>query len=71
MTFREKLADMISGWALTRALDDAEWLDRKRGQWASLAIENHEALRRIAAMETPGANATVRRMAKTAREALG
>ena len=30
----------------------------------------HEALRDIAAMETPNANATVKRMAKRAREAL-
>lgn len=70
MTFREKLADWISGGALSRARDDAEWLERKRSQWATRAIVSQDALSCIAAMETPGANATVRRMAKTAREAL-
>jgi hypothetical protein len=74
MTPRERLADWISCGALTRA--------RKEGRdfYDALApavlhhfeksIEAREALREIAAMETPGANATVRRMARTAREAL-
>ena len=77
MTFREKLADWISGGALSRAyvavkqwneawereFDDHTTTERR-------AVEQNIALHRIAAMETPGANATVRRMAKTAREAL-
>ena len=64
MTFREKLADLISGGALTRAeAEGAEaWL---------FACFYVGTLEDIATMETPGANATVRRMAKTAREALG
>lgn len=41
--------------------------------WAQLSKPTRygAALRTIAAMETPHANATVKRMAKTAREALG
>ena len=35
------------------------------------AAQLAKALQAIASMETPGANATVRRMAKAAREALG
>lgn len=63
MTFREKLADWISGGALSRAREAEEsgW-ECESFYWSQL--------HRIAAMETPGANATVRRMAKTAREAL-
>jgi hypothetical protein len=70
MTFRERLADWISGGALTRARDDVEWLDRKRKQWADRAIVRDDALRRIAAEEKPTSNATVRRMARIAREAI-
>lgn len=70
MTFREKLADWISGG----------WLKWERERNAKLLYrlsivddvmdEYETALRAIAAMETPSANATVKRMAKTAREAL-
>ena len=66
MTFRERLADWISGGALTRAREDAGWCDK----WAYRAIVKEEALLKIAYCETPGANATVRRMAKIAREAM-
>lgn len=91
MTLRERLADWITGGALTMARKEAvigtEWqkiayeakikrieddFDRAnknyaKTEWRLLVVEN--ALRRIAACETPGANATVRRMAKMAREA--
>jgi hypothetical protein len=70
MTLRERLADWISGGALTRAMDDAQWFDSKRRQWADFAIVRDDALHAIAAMETPKANATVKRMAKIAREAM-
>lgn len=78
MTLREKLADWISGGALSRALEaEVYWRDEWKDEMGSHAITGRysmrrsSALRRIAAMETHGANATVRRMAKTAREALG
>ncbi|WP_226780327.1 hypothetical protein [Oceaniglobus trochenteri] len=73
MTYRERIADWISGGALSRARAE-------RNSFALLAVskERSEArsfilgdkLRQIAAMETASANGTVRRMAKAAREAL-
>jgi hypothetical protein len=77
MTLRERIADWISGGALT-AMDNARknWIesyhfvDRKLiGQYKIMSKLN-VSLHRIAACETPGANATVRRMARIAREAL-
>ena len=84
MTFREKLADWISGGALTTArlkLADAEMeasrLRQRGDDWqdnaAILALrchKAHDALDAIAAEEKPTSNATVRRMARMAREAL-
>ena len=69
MTFRERLADWISGGALTRSADIEKLHD---SLWEAMDEISafRRALRDIAAMETPGANATVRRMAATAREAL-
>lgn len=70
MTFRARLADWISGGALSfwqrAAIDEErnrEILDVEYGELVMV-------LRRIAACETPVANATVRRMARIAREAL-
>lgn len=81
MTILERIADWISGGALTRAererIDalvtinrmarnqEAQW-DAERAVWHRM----RHAIRSIAACETPGANATVRRMARIAREAL-
>jgi hypothetical protein len=77
MTLRERLADWISGGALTRANErqnraaDATFAQiDKTIAFMDRAFDAEGALRAIAAMETPGANATVRRMARTAREAL-
>ena len=84
MTFRESLADWISGGKLRRARQVAI---EAHDLWASaiqardmanfelkgvqdIAADLVIALREIAAMETPKANATVKRMAKTAREAM-
>lgn len=71
MTWRERLADWISGGAVTRAkknkFDDVQLIV------GSLVVQRNKCkstLERIAAMETPGANATVKRMARLAREAL-
>jgi hypothetical protein len=70
MTFREQIADWISGGALTRLrFIEGGW--QQRASWAMIETARAEsALARIAAMETPGANATVRRMAQEARDAL-
>jgi len=81
MTLREKIADLISGGALTRARHDARqgWADgychRISYEWcrdqykdkARMAHILQERLNRIAACETPNANGTVRRMARIAR----
>lgn len=63
MNLRERIADWLTGGALTRARSFCD-------MWSEFNTEKGEALRHIAAMETPGANATVRRMARVAREAL-
>ena len=77
MTLREKLADWITGGKLTNQRKfSAHLLQRVEAHDKLLTevfCEKHElvfALRSIAAMETPGANATVRRMARTAQEAV-
>lgn len=92
MTLRERLADWITGGALTRARKEAaigtEWqkiayeaqikriedrefrADQEHAETYARLLAAHDTLRRIAACETPGANATVRRMAKMAREAV-
>ena len=80
-SFRYWLADLITGGALTRAkADNAMWFEASAQLGAKfvLAGEAHAdevdrltaALRTIAAMEAPLANATVRRMAKVALEAV-
>jgi len=77
MTFREKLADWISGGVVTEARSRGyNWkahciqLDGiMRGRTESL-FKSANALRQIAALETPHANATVRKMARIAREAV-
>lgn len=77
MTLRERIADWLTGGDYSGAL-------YSRDEWRKLAITGNErlqvwtertfdrtfALRDIADMETEHANATVRRMAARAREAL-
>ena len=81
MNWRERLADWITGGALTRARKETDTAMQRGCEWRNAwsialgreqanAARNKSALARIAAMETPGANATVRRMAEAAREAL-
>jgi len=77
MTFREKLADWISGGAL---IDERERADMCRDlyhyacdydeQLEGMASSMKFALHQIAELETPQANATVRKMARIAREAV-
>jgi hypothetical protein len=69
MTFRESLADWISGGEVTRTIDSLKVIHGLIEQKNHILVKQRQALRRIAAMETPNANATVKRMAKTAREA--
>ena len=63
MTWRERLADWISGGRLAGYMAATRDLDRQ-------CLDMDNTLRDIAAMETAGANATVKRMARRAREAL-
>ena len=81
MKLREKIADWISGGALSRARQDARdgWSEVYRYELsenyaeAQAREQSHRAyilqarLNRIAACETSKANATVRRMARIAR----
>lgn len=64
MTFREKLADWISGGKLSAVNVSLRASVR-------FMAEYEDALHRIKLQETPKANATVKRMASIAREALG
>lgn len=70
MTFREKLADWISGGKLTKAKDDYGILLGLYNIEFDLSVHYENALRHIMAQETPTANATVKRMAKIARDAV-
>ena len=63
MNWRERLADWISGGELSRLLMQNDQLNE--AYWAQ-----RDAFSAIAASETPGANATVKRMVRIAREAL-
>ena len=63
MTLRERLADWISGSELSRLLMQNDQLNEV--YWAQ-----RDALCAIAACETPGANATVKRMVRIAWDAL-
>lgn len=63
MNWRMKLADWISGGALTMSQDG--YCEEQY-----LSFRYRAALRDIAAQEKPTSNATVKRMARMAREAL-
>jgi hypothetical protein len=69
MTLRERLADWISGGDVTRTIDSLKVIHGLIEQKNHTLVKQRQALREIAAMETPKANATVKRMAKIAREA--
>lgn len=70
MTIRERIADWISGGALTKAMIRSISWRRNADHWADQHDNAMDALRQITALETPKANATVRKMARIAREAL-
>ena len=84
MTLRERIADWISGGALTRAKHDARdaraeaygYMVKFKFSEAQAREQSHRAylmqerLNRIAACETPNANATVTRMASITKAAL-
>ena len=63
MTLRERIADWLTGGALTQG----EYYKFRMEWFAREMDEANARLDRIAAQETPGANATVQRMARIAR----
>jgi hypothetical protein len=77
MTLRERLADWISGGALTRAQDQcAEWkeafgieYDEHQATW-SRAVTRLDKLRAIEAATRYGKFGTARKINRMAREAL-
>lgn len=70
MTLRERIADWVSGGAVTMWYNNwAHEVDDKL-YWIELASERRDALNEIAAMETPNCAPIGKRMAKRAREAL-
>ena len=70
MTFREKIADWISGGKLTREIERADLCRDLLHIEQDLNVHYENAIRHIMAQETPTANATVKRMAKIARDAV-
>ena len=70
MTLREKIADWISGGALSRARRSRDIACDNMLHYQKISMTFINTLDTISKMETPSANATVRRMARTAREAL-
>lgn len=70
MNWRHKLADWISGGELSRLTDDNRNFPGAIVAAYEASFKRRVALRAIAACETPKANATVKRMARMAREAM-
>jgi hypothetical protein len=60
-----ELSEALDGW-----IEEVDRLDARILEYASNRLALLTALREIAAQETPGANATAKRMARIAREAL-
>jgi len=70
MTLRERIADWISGGDLTFWKDQSSSLAAQNSRLLHnifIDADRQDRLTRIAAQETPSANATVRRMARIAR----
>lgn len=70
MTLREKLADWLTSGNYQLRQDVRELNYRNMVDAWKLAGDYETALVEIEAQETPGANATVKRMAKIARDTL-
>ena len=63
MTLRERIADWLTGGLYSHY----HWHSLRLKWFSDRLTEAEERLDRIAAQETPGANATVQRMARIAR----
>lgn len=71
MTFREKMADWISGGRMSECRNESKSHIISMIGLNDECIRLRIALAKIEQQQTPGANATVTRMARIAREALG
>lgn len=71
MKFREKLGDWISGGKLSECSKEYHSSILSMAELEDECIRIRIALAKIERQQTPGANATVTRMARIAREALG
>ena len=70
MTLREKIADWLTRGNYSKSVRLVEEATDMALARHNMAVLRGEALRKIIQMQTPSASATVRRMARTAREAL-
>lgn len=70
MTLMEKLADWLTGGMLTRESERADLCRDAMFIYMDSLNQAYTALEQIAAQETQYANATVKRMAKIAKDAL-
>jgi hypothetical protein len=70
MMTRYRLANWVSGGLLSDAINGVKLTAEVAVDHHSLAAKRLQALRDIIEMETPGANATVKRMANRARQAI-
>lgn len=69
-TIRERIADWLTGGNYSSSVSTARSATSEMIKQHHLATKRGEALMAVAMQETPNANATVRRMARIAREGL-
>ena len=67
MTLRERIADWITGGKLADARNNFKAMEHALTKAWESSRDRQTRLDEIAAQETPGANATARRMARIAR----
>jgi hypothetical protein len=70
MSIRERIADFISGGALTDARQAHAQAHSRSEMWAAKAFTAQTALLQIIAADTPNGNGTVKRMVRMARKGL-
>ena len=71
MTFREKLADWISGGAITYAKGDAAYWRKVGTVQSDRAVGLHNSLFAIHAHTAPQKSGTAKKVARMCSEALG
>jgi hypothetical protein len=71
MTYRQRIADWLVGGNYVLAVRMAKAAGEQMVVEHNLRVRSNDALRAIIAQERPTSNATVKRCARIAREALG